>query len=622
MASAHKDGVLEKMGRGVAIAEGERDSRRHEGFLPDIFRGEPHFGDMFPWPERAEDDTREEAQMIARIDAFLKTVPPAITMGDEEVTEKVIHGMARTGLFCLKVPKEHGGMGLSPSAATHVISHISIVAPALAIMVSADNSIGAKYPVLHYGTKEQIARYLPDLLRFPSAFCFTESTVGSDPGSMQTYAMRRYDTEDKSGAVAGYEINGEKWYATNSVWQGGKPLARFLAVIARIVDSPDELNGATKPVFGVFIVPNDSANGVHILQQTQFMGMKGICNGILKFDGAFVDTGALIDYRTKHARARNEGGFKIAQEALTAGRVSIASICAENAAEGVRLMQKWGRSRKQWGKPIGEHELIGSGMIATGAVHAFAMEAVTDYAATLLNNGKDARLPATTAKALVSTWAWRVMDNMMQVYGGRGYELASSLGKREAPNPVARMFVDLRPHGIFEGPNEILKLWVVREALDDLLKLSKVFLEGGQWVRKGHVAGGIALEYLRHCKSLAVPAGLSPAAARDMHFVEAHARKLARATIVLSGKYQTKMTVKQLTNNRLSWIAAELFAMSAAWSLALSGQSRCFWKTELARDAAALYCRIARRRIKANFVALWDNDDEALRAFDKKLLVE
>ncbi len=615
--NAEGSDVFSKMGKGVVIAEQERDRTRHSGFVADIFRGTPHFEDIFPWVARDEKDERKEARLIARTKAFLKKLSPEMARAEKDITEEVIKEMAKLGLFRLKVPEALGGLGLSQTSYTHVVGYLSVVSPSLAIMVSADNTIGAKYPVLHFGTPEQKAEYLPSLMEWPSAFCFTEKLVGSDPARMRTCAVRRYDySAEKNGGVAGYEIHGEKWYATNSVWKDGEPLAKYLAVIARIVDSLEEIdNSKAAPCFGAFIVPNDGSELITRAvptQRTHFIGMKGIFNGVLRFDGVFVPKSALI--------GAEGDGFKIALQALNTGRISIAGICAENTAKCYEILRWWGKERVQWGRPIGEHELIGSGMIVPAAAHALAMEAMTDYAAGLVDRGEDARLAAAVAKVAVSEQAWKIMDDTVQMRGGRGYELSNSLGKREEAPPVDRMFVDMRPHRIFEGSTEILALWTAREGLDDYLARGKPFLEHGRWLHKASAALGFAVEYAHLLVPLEVPQWLPKAAEKDLFFVEKHARKLARAILLCSGKYQAKMAVKQLTNARLFWIAADLFGMSVTWSLALSGRSRFFGATSLSCELAGMYCAIARRRIKANFASLWGNDDDRARALAKKLL--
>ncbi|MBI2063537.1 MAG: acyl-CoA dehydrogenase family protein [Candidatus Yanofskybacteria bacterium] len=609
-------GTFNELGKGVQIAEEQRDASVNKGFVASIFEGNPNFNLLFPWPPQDHEDARKEKDVIFNLQEFLKSkVEPDITRGKKDITPELIKDMAELGLFKLKVPEKYGGLGLSQTAYTHVIAILNTYCSSIGIMVSADNTIGAKFPVLNYGTPEQIEEYLSELMNCPSAFCFTEKEVGSDPARMRTHAIR---VRNSHGDVVGYEIHGEKWYATNSVWRTGDPLAKYLAVVAKIVDSSEDLDDPKRGYcFGVFIVPNASfgLNRVAIRQRARFMGMPGIFNGILTFNSVYVGNRALIG---------GEGnGFKIALQALNAGRIAIAGSCAANSRKCLQIMTWWGKSRQQWGGLIGEKELIGSGMLIPAVVYSLVSQALTDYAANLTDRKKDCRLEAAISKVLASEWGWKIMDDAMQLRGGRGYESSESLAQREEAPPVDQMFVDSRPNRIFEGSTQILSQYVVREGLDSYLRRGKPLFGGGNTAEKISAVIWFAFRYLRLYFSSSLPKDLSrlPREAQsDLKFVEKHARKLARAIIICSGKYQAKMAHKQLTIDRLFWIAAELYAMAAVWSYVLDKLSKDLFNYITAPELAEMYCAMAKRRIKSNFASLWDNDDDHSRIMAKYLL--
>ncbi|MBI2628326.1 MAG: acyl-CoA dehydrogenase family protein [Candidatus Niyogibacteria bacterium] len=602
-----------KLGKGVQIAEEHRDASVNKGFVASLFEGAPNFNLLFPWPEQNPEDAQKEAKIISDLKEFLESkIEPDIIHGKKDITLELIEAMADFGLFKLKVPEKYGGLGLSQTTYTHVIALLSAFCPSIGIMISADNTIGAKFSVLNYGTPEQISLYLPALMKWPSAFCFTEKEVGSDPARMRTYALR---LRDQNGKVVGYKIYGEKWYATNSVWRTGEPLAEYLAVVAKILDLPEDLDNSKKGYcFGVFIVPNASEklNRVAIIQRARFMGMPGIFNGILSFNGVEVDNRALVG---------GEGnGFKIALRALNTGRISIAGSCVANSKKCLKIMNWWAKTRWQWGAFIGEKELIGSGMLVPAVVRTFAMEAITDYAAGLADRKQDCRLEAAICKVIASEWGWKIMDDAMQLRGGRGYESFESLAPREQAPSIDQMFTDNRPNRIFEGSTQILSQYVIREGLDNYLKRGEPFLDKGNLVEKISAVIGFAWQYFKLSFSSRLPDNLPRQVRSDFKFVEKNARKLARAIIIYSAKHRDQMVNKQLMIDRLFWIAAELFLMAAVWSFALKKQFFDSNYSDPVMELAKAYCRAAKRRIKHYFASLRDNDDASAKIIAKNLL--
>ena len=289
-------------------------------------------------------------------------------------------------------------------------------------------------------------------------------------------------------------------------------------------------------------------------------------------------------------------------------------------------MNWWGKTRHQWGGLLGEKELVGSGMLVPAAVNKFAAKAMTDYAAGLVDRKQDSRLEAAICKVFASERGWEIMDDLMQLRGGRGYESSESLAPREEAPPVDQMFVDSRPNRIFEGSTEVLSWYVPREGLDSYLKRGKPFLdkEKGNWGKKIYAAVWFAWRYLKLCFSCSpLPKNLPRKARTDLKFAEKYSRKLARFVIIYSGKHLNeldKIADKQLMIDRMFWIAAELFAMAAVWSYALKNKIFYFGYFDPSTELAKTYCKAAKRLVKFLFSLLRDNDDDHNRIIAKNLL--
>ncbi len=596
---------FEKLGKGVQIAEEFRDKTVLEGFMADLFRGKASFDSLIFWPPVCLNELEQHERLFWEVKNFLLDKTDAQLMEKMEgIPWALFKEMSELGLFGLKAPKEWDGKELSQTAYTELVGLIASYSGPIAILISADNTIGCKFPILKFGTPEQKAKYLPELTKWPSGFCFTEKDVGSDPASMKTYARR---VKNEKGETVGYDLNGQKWYTTNAPLENNEPLAKYLMVIAKIVDKPEEVQESK--IFGSFIVET-SAPGVEVGPRNEFCGMKGIYNSNPTFKKVFVARDQLI--------GQEGDGFRIALQALNTGRIAIGGSCVATAKQSFSMMSWWVKKRKQWGGPIGEKEAIGSGMLVPAAANILAMEAMVKYAAHLIDSGQDARLEAAAGKVFASEKMWQVVDDMMQIFGGRGYETQESLARRETALPVERIFRDARPNRIFEGSTQILSQWLVREGLDDYLKEGEAFLDKGQLLRKLKTALKFSKKYLKTYFPRHNVHSFPKTLQSHARFVELSAGRLAREIIKLSSFYRGKLMFKQLTIARLFWIVTYLTAMATTCSYA---GTAVYWRDDESYLLLAdTFCRMARREVKKLFNELWDNDDDLHCQVAKKVL--
>src|SRR5208282_3128013 len=167
-------------------------------------------------------------------------------------------------------------------------------------------------------------------------------------------------------------------------------------------------------------------------------------------------------------------GLRVALTTLNTGRLTLPAACAGLSKRCLRVSRQWARDRSQWGAPIGKHAAVAE-KLARMAAQTFAMESMVLYASSLVDRDKraDVRLEAALCKLWATERTWEIVNETMQIRGGRGYETAQSLAARgETPVPVERWMRDCRINTIFEGSSEILRLFLAREALDPHLQIA------------------------------------------------------------------------------------------------------------------------------------------------------
>jgi alkylation response protein AidB-like acyl-CoA dehydrogenase len=577
------------------VAEAARETEWVKpSFVRELFLGRLRLDLIHPPPRQDPDEASRAAVFHERLYEFAKTVDGEEIERTGRVPDEIIDGLRELGAFGIKIPQEYGGLGLSQRSYNKSISIIGSAASALGVLLSAHQSIGVPQPLKMFGTPEQKKKYLPRLARGEiSAFALTEPDVGSDPARMEATAEPTEDGE-------AYILNGEKLWCTNS------PIADIMVVMARTPPRP----GSTRRGITAFIVECDSP-GVENTHRLDFMGLKGIENGVVRFTDVRVPSENII---------WGEGrGLKLALTTLNTGRLTIPATTASSAKWCVKVAREWAAEREQWGAPVGKHDAVAQ-MLGRMATTTFAMEAVNDIAAGLADAGtSDIRLEAAIAKMFNSEGAWRVVDDCMQIRGGRGYETASSLESRgEAPIPVERMMRDLRINLIFEGSSEIMRLFIAREAVDPHLQRAGAMVDpkAATGDRLKGMAG-LGLHMAGWVPGLLVGKGRVPGAygefgelARHLRFVERASRKLGRTLFMAMARFGPKLEKRQSVLFRLVDVGAELFAMSCACVYAHQLTQQDPSNTGPAR-MADLFCRHSRDRVKQLFRDVFDNHDAA-----------
>ncbi|HUP25167.1 MAG TPA: acyl-CoA dehydrogenase family protein [Thermoanaerobaculia bacterium] len=571
------------------VAEESRESEwNRPSFMKELFLGNFRFDLIHPYPRRAEWRPQFQAFYRALQEFLVAEVDPGRIDADGDYPQHVVDGLTKLGAFGMKIPEQYGGLGFDQLEYAQVMELLGAYDGNLVALLSAHQSIGVPQPLALFGTEEQKREYLPRCARGEiSAFALTENDVGSDPARLATTVQL---TEDGSA----YVMNGTKLWCTNGT------LAKLYVVMARHADSPK---------ISAFVVERDW-EGVSVEMRCHFMGLRALANGVIRFDNVRVPVGNRIG---------DEGrGLKIALTTLNDGRLSIPNSAVGAAKVCLQTVREWAAERVQWGHPIGKHEAIAQ-KIAYIAGTTFAMESIVKLASHMSNNKKlDLRLESAACKEWNTDQGWKIIDETVQVRGGRGYENELSLRRRPSEKPIGieRMMRDFRINRIFEGSSEIMHLIMAREAVDKHLQVAGAVIDPKASVGKKLAAlPKIALFYAwwyptRWLGWSGWPryASFGPLATH-LRFVDRAARKLARESFHGMMVYRAKMERKQAFLFRLVDVVNELFAMSAsvarAHALAQSGDP----SAESAGELADTFCRQSRRRVKELFRALWGNDD-------------
>ncbi|MFT4623110.1 MAG: acyl-CoA dehydrogenase family protein 9 [Myxococcota bacterium] len=543
---------------------------------------------ILPFPSMSGEQAELVSSVLEAFDALLEPHAESFREWDTagEFPPELIEELKEFGAFGLVIPEEFGGMGFGATAYSRTLQQIGKHDASVAVTIGAHSSIGMR-GLLLFGTDEQKARFLPALATGEqiAAFCLTEPGAGSDAASVRTTAVRDGDE---------WVLNGTKLWITN----GG--IADFFTVFAKTGDAEERRR------MSAFIVTRDMP-GVTIGPHEDKMGLRASSTTSVYFDDVRVPAANLL--------GEEDAGFKVAMQILNSGRTGLGGGCVGGMKRMLELATGHAKERVQFGVPIAQFGMI-KGKIGQMVVDCYAAESAVNIVNGLIDRGHDEyAVEAAISKVFASEALWRSADEALQIAGGTGF-------MREYP--YERVVRDSRINRIFEGTNEVLRLFIAlttmnevgRELKDLGASLSGIFddpIKGfgvlsGYAQRRASMATGLGSQ-------AAAFSGVVPELREEAAAYERATRRLASAVDRVLRKHGKNIIGKQFASKRLADAMIDMFVLGCVISrvsTAIADQGAGAVEREI--DILRVFQRQALERVEDNFAHVDNNVDETLKA--------
>jgi len=567
-------------------------NKKNISFMRSLCMGQIEEDILVPYPKISIGETETLKSSFELLNGWLKNRDHDYRTWDRagELPPEFIEEMKQNGMFSLIIPEEFGGLGFGSKAYSRFVQELSKYDGSVAITAGAHSSIGMR-GLLLFGTDAQKAKYYPKLAtgEMIAAFCLTEPGSGSDAASITTKAVK----------------DGDDWIITgNKLWITNGGIGQFYTVFAK-TEGPEGIMTA-------FIVERNMP-GVSTGPHEDKMGLRASSTTTVNLDGVRV---------TKdHVLGEVGKGFKVAMKILNSGRTGLGGGCIGSMKNIIALATKQAKERQQFGKPISDYGLIKQ-KLGHMAVECFVTESLVNMVAGLVDEGyEDYAVEAAISKVFATECLWRTADEALQIAGGNGFMCEF---------PYERYLRDCRVNRIFEGTNDILRLFIALTAMADVGKQLKELAGSLEGIFNEPIKGfGVISEYTRKKISQATGLGasktvftkLSPELKEQSGVFEEIVKDLSVAAERILRKHGKGIIGKQFATKRLADIMIDTFALACTLSrvndlIQSKGAANC--KKEL--EILEVFTGQVRRRTKGNFNKIDINDDEQIKSLAEHLI--
>merc|ERR1712029_462378 len=400
----------------------EKKATHSKSFVQNMFRGLIISEQAFPFPKVLDEEQAENlAMLVPPTEQFMTEVnDSAWNDTNERVHPDTVQGLRELGAFGLQVPTELGGVGLTNTQYARLTEIVGGNDLGVGIFIGAHQSIGFK-GILLAGTPEQKEQYLPRLASGEdfAAFALTEPASGSDAGSIKTRAVPSADGKS-------WILNGAK------IWISNGGIAEIFTVFAK-TPVVDPQTGTSTDKVTAFIVER-KFGGVSHGPPEKKMGIKCSNTAEVYFEDVPVPAENIL--------GGLGNGFKVAMQILNNGRFGMAAALSGTMRAGITKAVEHATQRVQFGSRIDSYGAIQEKIARMTMAH-YATESMAYMVSGVMDSGaSEYQLEAAISKVFASDNAWFVTDEAIQILAGNGY------------------MKDLRIFRIFEGTNDILRLFV------------------------------------------------------------------------------------------------------------------------------------------------------------------
>ena len=545
-------------------------------FGKSLFRGELCSEMVLPYPEMAAEERRKVDGLIAALHDV--GYDPVRTERDRWVGDDMIARLGEAGLMGLYVSQEYGGQGLSQTGYSRVSEEFGVLDATLAVVMGVHQSIGMKGIHL-FGTDEQKGRFLPDLAtgRKLAGFALTEPNAGSDAYHVESTAVPQAD--------GSFVLNGEKRWIGN----GNKDV---LVAFARI---PQEDGGGHAA-----LILEQGMEGLSSPFRYDTMGLAGNDNRHVVFRDVRVPA--------ENVLGEPGEGFDLAMQILNNGRMSLGTGAVGAAKKLLHLTLEHVQSRRQFGHALADFELVQE-KVAWMTTYLYGIESMSYLTTGMVDRGvTDVSLESAMVKVSGTEFIWYAANRAFQLAGGEAYM---------RDRPYEKIIRDIRIFPIFEGANDVLRVFI---ALSGLKPLGEE-LEGlGRIDLTNPIATiGVLADYAigRIGRELRGPhlQGVHPELAALADPLGDQVKRLREVAERLLRRHGRGISERQWQLKRLAHAAMDITAQVATLARVTALFERRGTETTGAeRYIAETFCQRAARRVHGAMEQIEQNDDDRMHA--------
>ena len=411
-----------------------------ENQLENIFTREDFTEDQWMMFEATKDFNKKE--VLPNLEKFEKP--------DYLLVEKLMKKAGNLGLLGISSSEKHGGLGMGFNTSMLICEEISSLSGSLATAYGAHTGIGT-LPIELYGNEEIKKHFLPKITsgEWISCYNLTEPNAGSDANSGKTKAVLTADGKH-------YEISGQK------IWISNAGFADVFIVFARIEND--------KNITG-FVFEKNKVKGLSLNEEEKKLGIKSSSTRQVFYDKVKVPKTSMLGERN--------GGFKIAVNALNAGRIKLSAAVNGAAIKVINLAIQYANERKQFNEPISSFGAIKQ-KLANIATRIYATDSgnyrtghnIEEKTNELIKDGvsnqraklkgmEEFAIECAILKVYGSETIKLATDEGVQIYGGMGFS---------ADAPMEACYRDARISRIYEGTNEINRILTTTMLLKKAIK--------------------------------------------------------------------------------------------------------------------------------------------------------